>query len=143
MLALAGILGSPAMAGPCNPGPHDIATSFDLPGKGGWTTCVPFSTELYRRLTGAGYEAHYLVYAWKSGAQRGKHALVIYRDRDGRYWAMDNRMSQPRWIRGDDVASWLNSLKAESGMEAMVVTHATNGQRPPAAWNTGVRPDGS
>ena len=136
MLVLTGIPGFAAQASLYDrPDPHEIATSLTLPGKGGWTTCVPFSNALYKRLSDAGFETHYLVYAWKTREQRGQHALVIYKAGDGRYWAMDNRMENPRWVRGTDVASWLSSLKVN--MDAAVVAHTTNRQPPPATFSAG------
>ncbi|MFZ5805951.1 MAG: hypothetical protein ACOY3I_01905 [Verrucomicrobiota bacterium] len=86
-----------------------IASSDDIPGKGGFTTCEIFAQELYKRLTRAGGESHLIIFEWNNGRQVGKHAAVVFRDAGGSYWCMDNRDRRPRRVDGRSASSWINN----------------------------------
>jgi hypothetical protein len=85
----------------------DIALSLDISGKGGWNTCNTFAKELYRRISEAGGEAHYIVYDWVDDQNfSGRHAFVVYRDSSGRYWGIDQMCAQPKWLVGSNPKKW-------------------------------------
>ncbi|MEM9446057.1 MAG: hypothetical protein AAGA18_11985 [Verrucomicrobiota bacterium] len=101
-----------------------IAMKFDIKGKGGFNTCLPFAKDLYNRMTTAGGESHLIIYEWKSRHEgKGRHAVVVYRDSRGDYFAMDNRSRKPKWIGGKDPSSWVQSY--EWGKTVQVLSHQT------------------
>lgn len=84
-----------------------IARDKTIPGKFGRETCDVFAKELYNRLTQAGGEAHYVVYDWQNpGGRSGRHAIVVYRDAQGRYFGMDQSMRTPVWLTGQSPSAW-------------------------------------
>ena len=108
--ALALSLGTKAAAAaPAKDDGWEIATALDVPGKGGWTTCAVFAKNLQHRFILAGGESHIVVYDWTDAAGFGqRHALFVYRDAEGRYWGIDNRHAQPKWLAGTTPASWVD-----------------------------------
>ncbi|SDT93742.1 hypothetical protein SAMN05444156_0897 [Verrucomicrobium sp. GAS474] len=87
----------------------EIAAALDVHGKGGWTTCGVFAKDLQHRFTLAGGESHIVVYDWTDAAGFGqRHALFVYRDTTGRYWGIDNRHAQPKWLAGTTPAAWVD-----------------------------------
>lgn len=92
-----------------------IATQLDIQGKNGWYTCAAFADDLYGQLVAAKGEAHHITFTWASReGLSGCHALVVYRDSKGNYWAMDNRFSKPVWVEGNSPQEWINSLSSYS-----------------------------
>jgi len=85
----------------------DLALSLDLPGKGGWTTCYTFARTLQSRFLQSGEECHLVIYDWTDRFHySSRHAFVVYRDAEGRYWGMDNRSTKPRWMAGNNAIEW-------------------------------------
>jgi len=85
----------------------DISMANDIPGKGGWLTCLPFAKELHNRLVSNGIESHLVTLKWVDGSR--PHIVVVYRDTDGRYYGMDNRERKPRWLSGNSPEEWVFS----------------------------------
>lgn len=89
----------------------NIALSLNLAGKNGWTTCEPFSRDLYDRISRAGGEAYIISFDWEDGNHlRGRHNMVVYRDANDRYWGMDQRQSKPVWLNGHCPEEWVRSF---------------------------------
>ena len=85
----------------------NMALSLDLPGKGGWTTCYTFAKTLQGRFLQSGKECHLVIYDWTDSLHySSRHAFVVYRDEQGRYWGMDNRSAKPRWMAGKNAVEW-------------------------------------
>lgn len=87
----------------------DITGKNNINGRGG-----EFAPELYRRLTAAGGEAHLVVFTWRrsfeSPSQDRSCNAVVFRDAEGRYWAMDMYMTKPVWVSGNDPQKWLDHV---------------------------------
>lgn len=95
-----------------------IALDKSLPGKNGLYTCEMFARELYRRLTGAGGEAHYIVYNWKSmDAGWLCHAIVVCRDAKGQYLGMDQNKRMPVLLAGTTPAEWIQWFNGPGPVE--------------------------
>lgn len=89
----------------------NMALALDIPGKNGWTTCEPFATELYNRMTRAGGEAYLIIFDWEDANHiRNSHAMVVYRDAGGRYWGMDQRSPKPVWLGGRNPGQWVKDF---------------------------------
>lgn len=102
-----------------------IARDKSIAGKRITGACLPFAQDLYSRLTQAGGEAHLVVFDWRApGGQTGTHAIVVYRDKEGRYWAMDNLQAAPLWLAGSSPASWAAFFAPRFDVE--VKAHRTN-----------------
>lgn len=85
-----------------------IALDKSLPGKYGYLTCDIFARALYKRLIGAGGEAYYIVYNWKSmDAGWLCHAMVVCRDGKGQYLGMDQKRSMPLLLPGKSPEEWI------------------------------------
>jgi len=85
----------------------NLALSLDLPGKGGWTTCYTFAKTLQSRFLQSGGECHLVIYDWTDRFHSSsRHAFVVYRDAEGRYWGMDNRSAKPSWMAGNNAVEW-------------------------------------
>jgi len=103
----------------------DLALTPHLAGKGGWTTCYLFARALQWRFTCAGGENHLLIFDWTNPAHaQGRHAFLVYRDAEGRYWGMDNLSAKPRWLPGTTPMEWAVFWAGESTV--LRVTDATD-----------------
>ena len=99
----------------------EIASALDVAGKGGWTTCATFARDLQHRFTMAGGESHVVIYDWTDAAGFGqRHALFVYRDAAGRYWGIDNRHAQPKWLSGTTPTAWVNFWEPDKKTVALV-----------------------
>ncbi len=95
-----------------------IARDRSIAGKRISGACLPFAQDLYSRLTKAGGEAHLVVFNWRSPAGiTGTHAIVVYRDKEGRYWAMDNLQTAPLWLAGSTPAAWASFFAPRYAVE--------------------------
>jgi hypothetical protein len=104
---------------------HDIALDLSIPGKSGWTSCDNFARNLYPRITGTGGEATYIVYDWKDESHFcGRHAFIVFRDAQGRYWGMDNRTAKPKWLNGTTPRQWTQYFAGD--VDTAVVYSHTN-----------------
>lgn len=85
-----------------------IATNFDIPGKKIRWQCLYFANCLHANLRKEGFQTYIITYDWHSQSthESGRHAYVVYKDRIGRYWGMDNLISQPKWLPGENPAMW-------------------------------------
>ncbi len=105
----------------------EISLNANMQGKGGWFTCLGFARDLYERLDLAGGEAHLIIYEWTGEDRRtGRHAIVVYRDGKGRYWAMDAKSPRPRWVKGTTSQEWVTLFAHET--ENKILHHQTNPQ---------------
>lgn len=101
------VLGVALVAGWAGDDSSSIARDHGIAGKWVSGACLPFAQELYSRLTAAGGEAHLVVFNWRSpSGETGAHAIVVYRDKEGRYWAMDNLQASPLWLAGSTPSAW-------------------------------------
>jgi len=106
VFAVAAMMGTESYAGDDT---FKIARDKTIPGKFGHETCDIFAKELYSRLVAAGGEAHYIVYEWDyPGKGSGRHAIVVYRDAQGRYFGMDQTKRQPVWLTGSTPSQWVS-----------------------------------
>jgi hypothetical protein len=109
-----------------------IAKAQDIAGKFQNGACNDFAKDLFRRYERAGKEAYHIVYHWEKMEQNGtagNHALIVFKDERGRFYAMDNLTWKPVWIQGDTPREW---VKFFSGMnvDTKVVSHvATSAAR--------------
>jgi hypothetical protein len=109
-----------------------IARAQDIPGKFERGACNIFAKDLFRRYEQAGKEAYYIVYHWEKMEQNitsGNHALIVFKDERGRFYAMDNLTWKPVWLRGETPPEW---VKFFSGMnvDTRVMVHvATSAAR--------------
>jgi hypothetical protein len=100
----------------------ETAISTDVKGKGGWFTCLNYSKDLHTRMVEKGHEAHFIIYEWKDANRTiGRHAFVVYKDEQGRYYGMDNRLKQPMWLTGENPEQWVNFFSKETANK--VVCH--------------------
>lgn len=107
MAVAAGLTVLLALPGQAGDDTFKIARDRSIPGKFGIETCDTFARELYSRLVQAGGEAHYVVYDWQiPGGRSGRHAIVVYRDAQGRYFGMDQSRRQPLWLTGNSPDAW-------------------------------------
>ena len=103
----------------------DLALTPHLTGKGGWTTCYLFARALQWRFTCAGGENHLVIFDWVSPLHtRGRHAFLVYRDAESRYWGMDNLSAKPRWLPGTTPMEWAVFWAGDSTV--LRVTDATD-----------------
>ena len=114
----------------------DLALSVDVAGKGGWTTCYTFARALQAKFSQAGGESHVVIYDWQDENHfSNRHAFLVYRDQAGRYWGMDNRAGQPRWLSGSTPTQWAQAWDHDKAVS--VVADQTNpdlaGQSPDAS----------
>jgi hypothetical protein len=109
-----------------------IAKSKDVTGKFQQGACDDFARDLFTRYEQAGKEAYHIVYRWEKmdrESQNGKHALIVFKDESGRFYAMDNLTWKPVWLKGQTPREW---VKFFSGMDVdtQVVSHvATTASR--------------
>lgn len=101
-----------------------IAREKDIAGKRVSGACLPFAQDLYSRMTEAGGETHLVIFDWKSGTGHGTHAIVVYRDSEGRYWGMDNLQNKPVWLAGDNAQAWAEFFAPR--FEVTVRAHKTD-----------------
>jgi hypothetical protein len=109
-----------------------IAKSKDIAGKFQQGACDDFARDLFNRYERAGKEAYHVVYRWEKmdlQNENGKHALIVFKDESGRFYAMDNLTWKPVWIKGETPREW---VKFFSGIDVdtKVVSHvATTASR--------------
>ena len=118
-----------ATAHPGKPAKRDdgwtLALTPHLTGKGGWTTCYAFAKTLQGRFTQSGTECHLVIYNWTDQFHySNRHAFVVYRDAEGRYWGMDNLSAKPRWLPGTTPMEWASFWAGASTV--LRVTDATD-----------------
>jgi hypothetical protein len=107
-------------SGPARAADDTLAIALDksLPGKNGLNTCEMFGRELYRRLVGAGGEAYYIVYNWKSMDSGWLcHAFVVCRDARGQYLGMDQNKRMPVLLPGKGPAEWIQWFNGPGEVE--------------------------
>jgi hypothetical protein len=109
-----------------------MAKSQDITGKFQNGACNAFAKDLFQRYERAGKEAYHIVYHWEKMEQNGtsgNHALIVFKDEKGRFYAMDNLTWKPVWLQGETPREW---VKFFSGMDVdtKVVSHvATSAAR--------------
>jgi len=107
---------------------HELAMNAHIRGKGRWNTCDMFARDLCQHMACAGTEAHYVVYDWQDDFHgTGRHAFVVYRDSDGRYWGMDNRSVAPKWLSGQDPVEWVASFAGDIAAKFVDAWRTTSG----------------
>lgn len=93
-----------------------IAMSQDIPGKnnidgrGG-----EYVSELYRRFIQAGGEAYLVKFEWRRFSQKRAEqnlidGIAVFRDAEGRYWAMGMYTTHPVWVPGTDPQKWVDRM---------------------------------
>jgi hypothetical protein len=101
-----------------------IAREKDITGKYVSGACLSYAQDLYSRMTQAGGEAHLVVFDWTSANNSGKHAIVVYRDKEGRYWGMDNLKQTPIWLAGTTPREWADFFAPRC--DVVVKAHKTD-----------------
>jgi hypothetical protein len=91
--------------------PWAIAQKFDIAGKGQPLGCLPFAFDLSARFIFTKTESSIVVFDWRlPEGQRGRHAMVVFRDAQGRLWAMDNLRTTPLWLQGTKPEQWISEF---------------------------------
>ncbi len=119
----------------------EIATAAHRPGRFVAGQCWPFAEDLFTQLCRSGIEAHLVVYQWHDTfGRQGAHAVVVYRDQDRHFWAMDNLRHQPFWVSGNSPQTWCVSFAPNQSIT--VTLHRTSLEEksrpalslPPVQW---------
>lgn len=77
-----------------------IAEKINVIGRFGATTCLPFATNLHRKLSKEGIKSKFVIvaYAYKDDKIPRQHALVIFKDEDGEF-VIDNMMPEAQPLK--------------------------------------------
>jgi hypothetical protein len=111
-----------------------IAKAQDIAGKFENGSCNTFAKDLFRRYERAGKEAYHIVYHWEKMEQNGtsgSHALIVFKDERGRFYAMDNLTWKPVWLQGETPREWVkffSGMNVETNVVSHVATSAVRGE---------------
>jgi hypothetical protein len=61
----------------------------------------------------------------------GNHALIVFKDERGRFYAMDNLTWKPVWLQGETPREWVkffSGMNVETNVVSHVATSAVRGE---------------
>jgi hypothetical protein len=81
-----------------------------VPGKFESGKCAVYASSLQKKMGAKGRESTVLIYEWKSFGNTGRHAIVVFRDEQGRHMAIDNEHQTPVEVKGSTPDEWARAF---------------------------------